>query len=181
MLAPTILLDDVFDPDKGWPFSPHKVPISRAASEDGNPYYAVSVDGVEVVVFEIRNWEPGVQSNVAPTRLVAMTAITGVSIDNPLALLSGTASSRGMPALGIAEDGSVQLFASVPIAEGFPVDWARKQLMVCMGLVAEDTRELLRAWNQDDAPAASGEEFDWDTAKNIASVAGSLLRAFVGT
>ncbi len=64
----------------------------------------------------------------------------------------------------------------MPFTDNFPLDWLRKQLLVCMGLVAEETRDFINGVNNKDAGAEKN--FDWKTAKKVASVAGSFLRAF---
>ncbi len=177
MLTKTIVLDDIFDPAKGWQFPAHQVPLSRGAADDGNPYYYVTVDGIDLLVFEQTAWKDNVKSNVAPTRLVVKSYITGVTITEPGALLMGTNDSNGLPSLGLDEEENVTVQVSLPIAEDFPLEWLRKQLMVCMGLVTEETQDLIRAWNTPDN-ALEEANFNWDTAKNVASVAGSFVAAF---
>lgn len=179
MLTQTLILDDVFDPAKGWAFPPHQVPLSRGASSDGNPYYTITVDGIDLLVYEQSRWDEGIQSNVPATRLVVNSLITGVEITNPSALLNANTDTNGLPSIGLDEDGDVTLQVALPFDENFPLEWLRKQLMVCMGLVAQETRDLRNAWSADDESEEPEESnFDWGTARNVASVAGVFVRAF---
>ncbi len=171
----TILLDDIFDPKKGWGFSVQEVPLQRASADDGNPYYLLTVDGIEIIAFEQSTWEAGVVRSVPASRLVVMTIFEGYKLSDANALLSGSYDARGLPSFGINEDGQITLQTAFPIAKGFPIDLARKQLMVCMGIISEESKELIRAWNEN-----VDSEFDWRKAKNVASVAGTFLRAFLG-
>ena len=179
MLTPTLALDDLFDPAKGWPFAAHQVPLERTAAPDGNPLYSVKVDGIVLIVFEQSRWHEDIASNVSPTRLVIMTYITGVSIDNPAALAQATSDSKGLPALGLDEDGDVVVTTAIPFEEGFPVDLLRKQAMVAMGIVAEQTAALIRAFNAPGPGATAATEADWQAARGVAGMMGVFLRAFL--
>jgi hypothetical protein len=182
MLTPTILLDDIFDPAEGWPFSSREVPIRRIAARDGNPMYEVEVDGIQVNVFEQAECEDGSEGDIPTNRLVVKTWMLNVSLNNPEALLEATNENNGLPSLGLDEDGDVTVQVAVLFADDFPVDWARKQLMVAMGLVAHFTMGFIRGYNklhEEDSAYSSEVDFDWDTAKNVASVAGEFLKAFI--
>jgi len=174
---PSTVLDEVFDPARGWTFPPTQIPLQRSIASDGSPYYIAKVDDIEMEVFEQTRWKEGISRSVPAGRLVALTTFTGVTLTNPAALLNAAFDTRGLPSFGVDKQGRITLQAAFPYAKGFPVDIARKQLMVCMGIVAEEARELLQAWNKN---TASGKSVDWDTARGVASVAGALLRAFVG-
>ena len=176
MLTPTIVLDDLFDPAKGWPFSANQVPLIRRAAPDGNPFYTLTVDGIELQVAEKKEWAEGVVSRVAPTSLIVLAYIMGVTITDASALARGNANTFGLPALGIDGDGDVTITAALPFEEGFPVDLLRKQVMVCIGLVVETTAGLLLAWND---PANSQQRVNWEAAGEVAGIAGSFLRAFL--
>jgi hypothetical protein len=169
--APATVLDDIFDPAKGWPFSPAQVPLQRSTAHDGNPYYIATVDGIPLEVFEQNRWKEGVSRKAPPGRLVVYTSFTGVEITNPKALLIGAFDARGLPSVGLNPQGRPTLQAAFPYAPEIPLEIARKQLMVCMGLVAEQAAELLRAWNQKSGP-------DLGTVETIASIAGAFLSAF---
>ncbi len=64
------------------------------------------------------------------------------------------------------------------IAPGYPVDIARRQLMVCMGILAENADRLLTAWRKN--AEQKKQSANLDQAKNVATVAGTFLRAFAG-
>lgn len=171
--APTTVLDDIFDPAKGWPFSPAQVPLQRSLAQDGNPYYVATVDGIPLEVFEQNRWQEGLSRKAPAGRLVVMTSFVGVEINNPEALLIAAFDMRGLPSFGLDPQGRPTLQAAFPYAPEIPLEIARKQLMVCMGLVAEQANELLRAWGQ-----KSGSELGLGTVETIASIAGVFLRAF---
>ncbi|WP_350348201.1 hypothetical protein ABIQ69_16455 [Agromyces sp. G08B096] len=176
MLTPTLVLDDLFDPAKGWPFSANQVPLTRRAAPDGNPFYHLVVDGIELQVAEKKEWEDGVTSRVAPTRLVVLAYIMGVTITDATVFASANADTFGLPALGIDGDGDVTIAAAIPFEDGFPLDLLRKQLMVCIGLVVETTAGLLLVWN---TPDDARQRVDWEAAARVAGVAGQFLRAFL--
>jgi hypothetical protein len=174
----TILLDDIFDSEKGWDFSNDQVPIKRTVNADGNTVYTVTVDEIVVTTFEQSKWKDGVIRSVSANRLVAMVKFTGINITNPTALLLGSFRAKGLPSFGVDDSGSLYLHTGFPIAPDFPLDLARKQLMVCMGLLAEEAAANLQVWTKRPKTKA---DFDWDTAKKVASIAGTFLRAFLGT
>ena len=80
--------------------------------------------------------------------------------------------------------GQPTLHTGFPIAAGFPVDLARRQLMVCMGLLSLNARDLLNAWNQNSATpqpnSTPRREVDWSAREGIASVAATFLRGLLG-
>ncbi len=172
-MHPPNVLDEIFDPAKGWPFSAAEVPLQRSAAADGNSCYVATIDGIPIQVFEQNRWKEGVSRKTSPGRLVALTAISDVNITNPNALLTASFDTMGLPSFGLDPQGNPTLQAAFPYAPEIPLDIARKQLMVCMGLLAEQSRELLQAWNQPSALNAGLE-----VAKGLASVAGAFLRAF---
>jgi hypothetical protein len=172
----TIVLDDIFDPAKGWSFSAVQVPLQRKLHADGNPCYIVTIDEIGLSVFEQSRWKEGVTRSVSPSRVVVMATFTGVTLKDAKTLLRGSRNACGLPSFGLSEQGNITLHAAFPIGPGFPSDLARRQAMVCMGLVAEEAKDSLRAWTKPKSP-----ELDWGMAKNVASVAGTFLRAFVGS
>src|SRR5690349_3271641 len=97
MLRPTLVLDGIFDPGRGWNFPPSQVPIRRTADAAGIPIYLVSIDGIEVMLFEQLEWAAGTESNVSPTRIVLRSWVIGVDIANPLALSNASYNNSGMP------------------------------------------------------------------------------------
>jgi hypothetical protein len=168
----THVLDEIFDPAKGWPFSAAEVPLQRTETPDG-PQYLATVDGVPIRVFEQSRWKEGVSRKTSPRRLGALTAIGDVNITNPNALLTACFDTLGLPSFGLDPQGNPTLHAAFPYEAEIPLDVARKQLMVCMGLLSEQSRELIQAWN-----SASS---TWQVAEGVASVAGAFLRAFSGS
>jgi hypothetical protein len=173
----TIVLDDIFDPAKGWSFSSAQVPVQRNIHASGNPWYLVTVDEIPLGVFEKSAWADGIISSVSPNRVVVRAMFTGFTLKEPRGLLRGSHESCGLPSFGLDEQGNITLQAAFPIGLGYPPDLARKQVMVCMGLIAEEMKEKLAAWNRPN----NNIEIDWDTVKNVASVAGVFLRAFIGS
>src|SRR5262245_4755572 len=178
MLKSTVVLDDIFNPAKGWAFHAHQVPLSRRSATDGNPYFLVTIDDIELLVFEQHEWKEGVTSNVPATRLVVKSFISGVNITNPAALAKASSRSNGLPSYGLDDDGDVTLQAALPFADNFPLEWLRKQVMVCMGLVAEEAQDFINELDSPDTTTSQESNFDWNIAKNVASVAGIFLGAF---
>jgi hypothetical protein len=182
----TWVLDKIFDPEQGWTISSDDAPVKRiTAEEDGNPNYVVSIGRINVWTWEVHHWNPGAVRNVSAGRLVARVAFTGITITDPTILLSSTYKATGLPSYGINEgDGQPALHAAFPIAPGFPVDLARRQLMVCIGTLAADAEECLQNWNKQSVDSRNKQSvnsrIDWDAANKVASVAGRFLRAFVG-
>lgn len=181
------ILDDIFDSAKGWTFSTVQVPLQRRTRPDDIPWYVASVDGIPVEVYEITRWGEGVSRSAPAGRLQAITTFRGISLTNPMltGMLRGTFNARGLPSWGLNQEGLVTLQATFPYSPGFPLDIARKQLMVCMGLVAEEAREQLQAWNRNSGSGVIDWEkvkagVDWEKVKGVASVVGALLRAFAG-
>ncbi len=184
----TMLLDNIFDPAKGWGYSANQVPLKRVLSSDGNVNYSVTVDEHIIMVCEQREWKEGSTSRVPANRMVAKVYLTGLEITDASVFLRASAGSSGLPAWGIDADGDLTLQTAFPITDDFPIEWARKQLLVCMGLLAEATQEFLAQLNETDSNDSSnrqhllqqgGDGFDWDSAKQMASVAGEFLRAFL--
>lgn len=169
-----LLVEDIFDPHTGWSFSENEVPVRSCNAEDGNPVFFVDVDGIEILVFQISEWEAGTKSNIAPHRIVAMVSIADIEITDPSLFLRHNNMSHGMPAYSIDEEGDLTIETAFPIGPNYPVDLARRQLMVCMGLIAEVTTSVLQELEEGDS------QFDWDTAKKVAGVAGIFLSALIG-
>jgi hypothetical protein len=44
-----------------------------------------------------------------------------------------------------------------------------------MGIISEEAKQCLTAWKKN-----SASQIDWGTAENVASVAGTFLKAFLG-
>lgn len=169
----TSLLDAIFDPSQGWRFSPQHVPVSRHVGEDGSPYYSVNVDGTWMAVYEQTRWAEGVQRTVPANRLVVSTLFQNIVVKDPSALLRECLAHRGLPSYGLHSDGSLYLCSAIPIGSELPVDIARRQILACMGLVAEQAAQSLRNWNASPGPSS----LDWTTVGKVAGVAGIFARA----
>ncbi|MEU6370043.1 hypothetical protein ABZ876_31060 [Streptomyces sp. NPDC046931] len=175
----TWVLDKIFDRTDGWNYSAGDVPIRRVIHlADGTPNYEVTVDGIAIYTRELHRWKEGIERNVSAGRLVAVVQFTGITIHDPQKLLVATYETSGSPAFGISPQGQPSLHTGFPIAPGFPVDLARRQLMVCMGLLAAESRELLTAWNQN--PVTPQRTVDWTRYEGAASTAATFLRSLLG-
>jgi hypothetical protein len=167
-----LLVEEIFDPEKGWNYSQNQVPVQKSSARDGNPNFTVNIDGVEILVFQLTEWEDSVVSNVNPMRIVTRTTFPGIDLLDAKALLSGSYDASGLPSFGLNDSGEIVLQAAFPVGPDFPVELARKQLQVCMGLISEDATTLLQSWKAKDAP-----ETDWETVQNVAKVAGVFAKA----
>jgi hypothetical protein len=141
------LLPALFDPAQGWPFSEIEVPLTRGEAPDGNPFTVVNVDGREIVVTEKTAWADGKTEGPTPHRIVAFLAFSGITVSDPNVLLQENLGTHGLPSWGIDDDGDLTLSASVPVGQTVPLDIARKQLMVGLGLIAETVDKILDVVN----------------------------------
>lgn len=148
-IASRRVLSAIFDPAQGWPFSEAEVPISRGEAPDGNPFVVLTLDGREVVVAEKTAWAGDEQEGPSPHRLVAFLAFTGVAVDDPKVLLMENLGTHGLPAWGVDDDGDLTLSVSVLVGERVPVDVARRQLLVGIGLIVETVDKVLDAVSDD--------------------------------
>jgi hypothetical protein len=139
------LLPALFDAAQGWPFSEAEVPLSHGRAPDGNPFVVVTVDGREVVVAEKTAWAGDEEEGATPHRIVAFLAFTGVAVDDHKVLLQENLGTHGFPAWGIDDDGDLTLSVSVLVGPSVPLDIARRQLLVGMGLIAETVDKVLDA------------------------------------
>ena len=163
-----LLLDDIFDPSKGWDSSIHQGSLQRKVSDDGSSRYTITVDGIWMVASEVTSWKGGVTVNLPPNRLLVMTVLPGVNVP-PLAVLRMGFEARGLPSFGVNDKGMIVLLAAFPISPGFPLDWARKQLMLCMEYVSECACRLMEA---------SEKKSKWDTVDKVLSMVEKFLRVF---
>jgi hypothetical protein len=179
----TWVLDDIFDREKGWSISDHEAPVERKVTE-GNPNYLVTIGRITMLAYEQKRWSPGSEIDVWAGRLCVTVEYFGITITNAEGLLFRSYETRGLPSFGINPDNrQPTLQTAFPIAPNYPVDLARRQVMVCMGLLAVQGEELLAAWNANKlTPRSPGRdrEFDWDLAGSVAGVAAKFLRGFVG-
>jgi hypothetical protein len=194
----TWVLDAVFDPEQGWDVPAEQAALTRTLSSDLNPNYQITVDGIVVSCYEKHRWDESARSSSPAGRLCARVVFTNAVIHRPLGVLADNWAFDGLPGFGVDPEGRLSLHTGIPIARGFPVDLARRQLMVCIGVLADTANNLLRAWAEADraAPAQPGpgqagrrppapaptprKSADWDRARNVASVAGKFLGALIG-
>ena len=139
------MLAALFDPSRGWPFSEDEVPLTRGAAPDGNPFVVVSVDGREVVVAEKTAWAGDEGEDSSPHRLGAFLAFSGIAVNDPKVLLQENLGTHGFPAWGIDDDGDLTLSVSVLVGSKVPLEIARRQLLVGIGLIAETVDKILDA------------------------------------
>jgi len=149
------LLPALFDPAQGWPFSAEEVPLTRGEAPDGNPFVVVDVDGREIVVAEKTAWADDSSEGPTPHRIVAFLAFSGIAVSDPKVLLQENLGTHGLPAWGVDDDGDLTLSASVPVGPAVPLDIARKQLLVGLGLIAETVDKILEAVSADSAANAA--------------------------
>lgn len=157
METATYLLDAIFAPTHEWQFPGHRIDIKRVAGADGSPQYTVSHDEVDVVVSEITKWAEGVKFQTNPHRLVVRVVFTGVHITDPIPLLKDSYNYQALPAYGINGDGNLALNAGFPVEPSVPVECLRKQLILCVCLIAERATKLLRIWNREPPPETAAQ------------------------
>jgi hypothetical protein len=173
--------DALFDQSNGWSFSPERVPIRRLLFDDGQPYYLVTIDGIEILVYGQLRGGAGALSTCSARQLVTQTFISNVSVTNPRALADGTFDTRGMPSFGIDADGRVSLQMAVPFSDDFPLEWLRKQVLANMEILAGQTRAFIESVPPNDGQCTEtppSANIDWKLVKNVASVAGILFGGF---
>lgn len=151
------MLSALFDPSQGWPFSEEEVPLTRGEAPDGNPFVVVNVDGREVVVAEKTAWADDEAPESSPHRLVAFLAFSGIAVNDSKVLLQENLGTHGLPAWGVDDDGDLTLSISVLVGRKVPLDIARSQLLVGIGLIAETVDKILDAVSEGDNGAAKEE------------------------
>ncbi|HEY2519831.1 MAG TPA: hypothetical protein VGJ19_06950 [Streptosporangiaceae bacterium] len=182
------VLDEIFDRAKGWTIPEEQASLKRIISMNGVPTYIVKVGDIEVVAWEQHVWADAAVHSVSAGRLCATVAFTGITIHTPQKLLEATFDGKGIPSYGMNKaNGQPTLHTAFPIAPNFPVDIARRQLMVCIGTLVKEASTLLVSWSKNSGPAKQPADRDqakkpanWDQARNIAAIAGTFLRAFAG-
>jgi hypothetical protein len=172
----TTVLDQIFDPLRGWTFTETQVPLTRSVEIDGSVCFTAFVDGI---VIEVREQpERTIQGSPAipASRLIAQTTVLGVKLSNPTALLNASFDTCGLPSIGVDRQGRISLQAAFPYSYIIPVEIARKQLMVCLGTIADEANELLQALgeNADTRPA------ELKPVSGVVGIAAALVRGFIG-
>jgi hypothetical protein len=139
------ILDALFDSAKGWPFSEEEVPLTRGKAPDGEPFVVVNVDGREIVVAEKIAAADDDGEGPTPHRIVAFLAFSGIAVSDTKILLQENLGTYGLPSWGLDDDGDLALSASIPVGASVPLDAARRQLLVGLGLIADMVGKILDA------------------------------------
>jgi hypothetical protein len=181
------LIDRIFDRALGWAVPVDAAPVVRGVAPDGNPTYTVTVGEINVIVWEIRGGDGGGVRDVSAGRLAARVEFLGITIRDPAALLTDSYRWTGLPSCGLNEAGQPTLRAAFPVSPSFPVDLARRQLMVCICTLVMQAQLLLDTWRRNSgappripAPASTNGVPDWSRATGIAAVVGAFLGAHAG-
>lgn len=170
----TLVLEDLFDVNHGWPYPAHQVPVERLAAADGTPYYLLSVDGLEVFVVEQTDW---LDENPNVTTRLCVLVGSDAEVGDALFLVQTNADTFGLPAAGVDQDGTVVFVGALPFAEGFPLEWLRKQLLVVIGTCVAEMSELLVEIDRSDSRHRSpGRDEAHEAAASLAS---TFVRAFL--
>jgi len=148
----TCLLDALFKPAPEWQSPGHLIEITRTVRCDGSPFYTVSRDSVKVGVSEITKWASGVNREFSPHRITVKVTFPDVKITDAMGLLRSNNDCQGFPAFGIDKNATLTFIAGFPVETSMPLDCLRKQLILCICLVAEETASLLRTWNKKASP-----------------------------
>jgi hypothetical protein len=170
-----LLVEKIFDPKSGWPYESSLVPVEKKMFDD-TPNFHVVVDELTLVVWQITKWEDGSESEHSPDRIVIRMDFSGIEISDPAAFLHSNYDASALPSWAIDEkDGQPALQAAFPVSADYPLDLARRQTIVCMGIVAEQAAEALAAWEQN-----ADKKDSWETAGKVAKVTGMFLGALLG-
>ena len=161
----------------GWQVPADAAPVVQGVAHDGNPTYTVTVGEINVIVWEIRGWDDdGVARDVSAGRLAAKVEFLGVTIRDPAALVTDSYRWTGLPSCGLNEAGQPTLNTAFPISPSFPVDLARRQLMVCIGTLVMQAQLLLDTWRRNSGTPARIPA----VGTGIVAVVGAFLGALAG-
>jgi hypothetical protein len=174
------LIDKIFDRALGWQVPADAAPVVQGVTHDGNPTYTVTVGEINVIVSEIRGWDDGVARDVSAGRLAAKVEFLGITIRDPAALLTDSYRWTGLPSCGLNEAGQPTLNTAFPISPSFPVDLARRQLMVCIGTLVMQAQLLLDTWRRNSGTPQRIPALGSDWSKGIVAV-GAFLGALAGS
>ena len=171
----TILIHQVFSPQIPWPLSESDIPVQLIHAQDGNPLYLINIEGIELYCFEITTWEESATSRYSPRRFVVATHFEGVEITNPLVLLHSNYITKGFPSFGIDEDEMPTMQISIPISQQIPLEILRNQLLVAIGILAEEAADFWQSISgADDSPNTG------NVALAVGSLLGGIARGFLG-
>lgn len=93
-------------------------------------------------VFEQTEWaDQSRRSDILASHLCVLVPST-LTHNEPAALLKVNSETLGLPGWALDEDGDIALVHALPFADGFPVDWLRKRLLVSIGLAVEALRDV---------------------------------------
>ncbi len=169
----TILIHRIFSPNDPWEFSKSNIEAQLIHAQDGNPFYLFTIDGIDIICFEITSWNDSSSSKHSPRRLVVGTTFDGVEITDPTILLQANYATAGFPSFGMDEDGVPTLRISIPISQDIPLPIIRGQLLVAIGLLAEEAGTWLENSNSDNS------EEENDMASAVGSLLGGIARGFL--
>jgi len=182
------LIDRIFDRALGWAVPADAAPVVRGLAPDGNPTYTVTVGEINVIVWEIRDGGDGDVRDAPAGRLAARVEFLGITIRDPAALLTDGDRWTGLPSCGLNAAGQPTLNTAFPISPSFPVDLARRQLMVCIGTLVMQAQLLLDTWRRNSGappripvPARTTGVPDRSRATGITAVVGAFLGALAGS
>ena len=139
------LVDRLFDPKQGWSESQDTMPVTRVLTSQGLHAFVVHVQGYPCTVFQVDQWHPKSSMQTPANRIVARALIADKQVVNALAFLKTNFEMAGLPSLSVDPDGAIYLQCAFPADEDFPVGLARKQLLNCLGLLAENCAIFNRA------------------------------------
>jgi hypothetical protein len=175
------LIDKIFDRTLGWEVPADAASVVQGVAHDGNPTYTVTVGEINVIVWEIRGWDDyeGAR-DVSAGRLAAKVEFLGITIRDPAALVTDGYRWTGLPSCGLNEAGQPTLNTAFPISPSFPVDLARRQLMVCIGTLVMQAQLLLDTWRRNSGAPQQIPAGISDWSKGIVAVVGAFLGALAG-
>lgn len=171
----TILIHQIFSPQIPWPLSESDIPVQLSHAADGNPLYHINIEGIELYCFEITTWDNTSNSRYSPRRLVVATLFEGVEITNPLLLLHSSYITKGFPSFGVDEDEIPTMQISIPISRQIPLEILRNQLLVAIGILAEEAAEFWQNVSGPDDSPSHGE-----VVATVGSLLGGIARGFLG-
>jgi hypothetical protein len=166
----------IFDPARGWNYSPEDISLREFNSPSTRLAYIVQMHGVDMLVHTMEN----PHGTEWPDLLVVATTLLDLQLD-PEYLLQWNALAYGAPTIGLHENGKIALHASFPLARQFPVYLARKQLVTCLAMVASRVHDLYEVAREAAAgsaapPHAPGNGFGDRAARFTGTVIGRIIK-----
>ena len=158
------LLDKLFDKSFGWDYSLAEMPVELKFTKDYIPYYEISIDKIKVNVFQ--------QDEFGSSFICSSIILEGLHVHDIENMLFVNMDNIGTYSWGCDQNKTTTLQTSFPIFDGIPVEVARKQLKIGISKIA---KEALSCYER-----AKTKGFDWETAGNVATIVGKLLRGIMG-